>query len=93
MKTPAGVVVDRIHLGLVGRSREEMAESGCDYDLNKIISDAVPLLEGYIAAGALKPQPYEVVGGVGLESVLEGMKKQAAGVGGGKKVVVRIATE
>lgn len=76
--------------------KEYRAELGhlCRYDeavgaqVTKHIASWIPTFETHLAAGTLKPVEYQVVDGVGWESVIQGIKDLEAGKAA-KKIVVR----
>lgn len=80
--------------------KEYRAELGhlCRYDeplgaeMTRDIAGWIPTFEKHIAAGTLKPVEYQVVEGVGWESVIQGIQDLESGKAP-KKLVVRIQKE
>jgi len=87
IETPSGVSVHRIHLGQIGRSGDPVTEQ-----VNKDIEGYIPLLEGYLEKGELKPMEYAEIGQEkGFDGVIEAIGiMNKGGVGGGKKLIVRL---
>jgi NADPH:quinone reductase-like Zn-dependent oxidoreductase len=83
IEAPAGVIVDRIKLGQIGRS-------GALADVvNKSLASYIPKFEALLESGELKPMQYSVVGS-GYESIPEGIKISDSGKMGGTKVVIKL---
>ena len=61
--------------------------------MNEDIASYIPKIVRYLEEGSLKPMEYQVVGGVGFESVAEAEKMLGEGKGGGKKLIVRLQDE
>ena len=85
-----GIKIDRIQLGLIGRSGDLIKQYPT---INKTIASYIPKLVAYIEKGELKPNAYEIVGKTGFDSVTEAIKIQNQGKGGGTKYVVHIQNE
>lgn len=83
---PGDVKVCKIKLGDIGREGTKQAN-----EVNAEIISLVPVLEKWVEGGEIKPMAYEIVGSVGMESVLEGLEVFGARKSGEKKVLVRIA--
>jgi len=83
IETPVGVLVDRVHLGMIGRSGKE------EDVINKNLVNYIPKLEALLNSGEIKPMQYSVIG-TGFESVTEGIKISDSGKLGGTKVVVKL---
>ena len=77
----------KVLLGPIGRSAKESEEQP---KLNEAIASFVPMLEGLIEAGKLKPNEYQVIGKVGLESVIEALKEQQKNAGAGPKYLAQV---
>ncbi|ERF72293.1 hypothetical protein EPUS_02180 [Endocarpon pusillum Z07020] len=71
-----------IALGPIGRAEAN--------ELNDDIAKYVPLIVGLVEKERVLPNPYDIVGNGGLESVIEALKYQQKGAGGSNKVLAKI---
>jgi hypothetical protein len=90
MDPVAGIDINRIKLGPIGRSGDLIKETPT---INEDTASYIPKLVAYIDRGELKPNDYEVVGKTGFDSVAEAIKIQGEGKGAGSKYLVRIQDE
>lgn len=77
-----GIKIHRVQLGAIGKS--DAAE------LNGYIASYVPMIEDLVEAGKLIPNDYQIIGQVGLESVIQAWKEQQKNSGAGGKYLARI---
>ncbi|KAF7506630.1 hypothetical protein GJ744_011562 [Endocarpon pusillum] len=71
-----------IALGPIGRAEAK--------ELNDDIAKYAPLIVGLVEKERVLPNPYDIVGVGGLESVIEALKYQQKGAGGSNKVLAKI---
>lgn len=82
------VEVYPVELRKIGQDRDASCKT-----INDDIANVIPKLEKCLQKGYIKPMEYDLVEGVGVETVLKGIeifKVQKSGV---KKVVVKFAQE
>ncbi len=69
-------------LGPIGRPEAK--------ELNDDIAKFVPVIVGLVEKERVVPNPYDIVGEGGFESVIEALKYQQKGAGGSNKVLAKI---
>jgi hypothetical protein len=72
-----------ISLGPVGRPEGTA--------INKTLREAIPYIYSLIESGKVTPAEYVQIGNAGVECIIEASAYQAAGKGGNKKVIVKVA--
>lgn len=87
MKIPEAVTDYRIHLGELGRPENPIGLS-----VTNGVRDFIPVLEGHVAAGNIRPLEFQVVPGVGFDKVAEGVALLESKKFD-KKLVVRLQDE
>jgi hypothetical protein len=75
-----------VTLGAIGRTGDEHTR-----EVNQDIEDFIPKLEGFLSNGSIKPMEYEILGEVGMESVLKGLDAFNTKKSSEKKILVKLA--
>ncbi|KAL2067553.1 hypothetical protein VTL71DRAFT_1978 [Oculimacula yallundae] len=83
-----GIQVNVVSLSKIGKTGNESI-----LHVNQDIEDFIPILEEYLADSSLKPMEYEVIGGIGVSSVLKGLEAFKLRKSATRKIVVRIAEQ
>ena len=83
-----GIKINMVSLGKIGKTGDEST-----LRVNQDIQDFIQELETYLADGSLNPMEYEVIGDVGVDSILKGLKAFNSKKSATKKILVRLAAD